>query len=337
MHSSLVAYLVCPKCAGALALDVEREIDQEIMEGALTCSTCASTFPIVRGVPRMTADMDDLQAVARSFGFEWKAHHQGALEDDTLFGRTRDQDWDYFLSALAVTEGDLDGKVMLDAGCGSARLTQQMAARPGSVVIGIDMNDAVDEAFQASRHLPNVHIVQANILSLPLAKHAFDVVWSNGVIHHTPDAAAAHHALSECVKPGGRMYVWVYAKRFNPLRFTKDVFDLLRLSRLPAPVLLQISKLISYPYLVLLRVYRGVRSIPGLRPRGAFGRQTIRPRTLKELQLSWFDALSPEFDSRHTEDEVIEWFRREGFGNIGALDEPKVGVRGTAPAAQSVV
>jgi SAM-dependent methyltransferase len=238
------------------------------------------------------------------------------------------------LTALDVTDSDLDGKVMLDAGCGSASLTQQMAARPGSVVIGVDMNEAVDEAFQASCHLLNLHIVQGNVLSLPLRERAFDIVWSNGVIHHTPDASGAHHTLSQRVSPGGRMYIWVYAKRFNPFRFTKDVFDLLRVSRLPAPVLLRIAKLISYPSLALLTIYRALRAVPGLAPRGAWGRRTVRPRTLKEIQLTWFDALSPQYDSRHTEAEVVEWFAREGFQDIDAIDEPKVGVRGTAPVAR---
>jgi hypothetical protein len=58
----------------------------------------------------------------------------------------------------------------------------------------------------------------------------------------------------------------------------------------------------------------------------------LRPRTIPELKLTWFDALSPEFDTRHSEEEVVSWFYGQGFSNVRALEEPKVGVRGVAPA-----
>ena len=43
-----------------------------------------------------------------------------------------------------------------------------------------------------------------------------------------------------------------------------------------------------------------------------------------------FDALSPEYDSRHTEQEVVGWFASAGFERITPNEEPKVGVRGMA-------
>ena len=62
----------------------------------------------------------------------------------------------------------------------------------------------------------------------------------------------------------------------------------------------------------------------------------MRERNLREIQLTWFDALSPEWDTRHTEDEVIGWFRREGFQQIEAQEEPKVGVRGVASEREAI-
>lgn len=298
------------------------------MTGTLTCRGCGAAYPVVGGVPRLNVAMDGLERVAQTFGFEWKAHHAGALEDDTLFGLTLDEDWAYFRRATGLADEDLGGMIVLDAGCGSGRPTAQIAQHGAATVIGVDFNDAVDEAFAATAALPNVHIVQANVFALPFEHATFDLVWSNGVIHHTPDAEGAHAALSELVKPGGLLYVWVYAKRFNPFRFTKDVLDALRVTRLPEPALLRVAKAFSYASIPLLKAYQLVRQLPGLRPRTAWGTRTVRPRTVRELQLTWFDALSPEYDSRHSESEVIEWFRRRGFGQIQAIEEPKVGVRG---------
>jgi len=278
--------------------------------------------------------MEGLERVAHSFSFEWKAHHEGKLEDDTLFGNTLEQDWAYFEEATGLDDDSLGGLTVLDAGCGSGRPTRQMAEHGAGIVVGVDFNEAVDEAFSYTADLPNVHIVQANVFSLPFRKPTFDLVWSQGVIHHTPDAAGAHAALSRLVLPGGMLYVWVYAKRFSPFRFTKDVLDALRVTRLPEPVLLKVASSFSYTSLALLALYRTVRRLPGLVPRTARAQRTVRQRTTRELQLTWFDALSPEFDSRHTEAEVIGWFRRCGFDNVQAIDEPKVGVRGIAPVAR---
>jgi SAM-dependent methyltransferase len=277
--------------------------------------------------------MTGLTSVAESFGYEWKAHHAGAFESTTLFGRTVDEDWDYYLAGLGISDEDVRDAVALDGGCGSGRLTRQIGAHGARLVIGMDINDAVDEAYAHCRDQRNVAIVQGNIFSPPFKRGAFDLVWSNGVIHHTPDAARAHRALGGLVRPGGRLYVWVYAKRFNPFRFVKDVCDRLRITRLPTPALLVVAKAISYPSWLLLQVYRAVRSLPPLRPRGAWARRTVRPRRIDELKLTWFDALSPEHDSRHSEQEVIGWFAQQGFTGIEAIEEPKVGVRGTAPPA----
>lgn len=328
MRNELLAILACPTCAGDLDLAVDSADGEELLEGVLTCGECGQRYPLTRGVPRMNRSMEGLENVARTFGFEWKAHHKGDLEPDTVFGRDPAEDWEYFLTATDVPEERIEGAVVLDAGCGSGALTRQIGEHGAKLTVGIDVNEAVDEAHAASRQADNVQIVQANIFALPFKDEAFDLVWSNGVIHHTPDAKGAHKSLSRVVKSGGSMYVWVYPKRFNPFRFVKDIFDFTRLSRLPEPILLRVAKVMSYPSMALLALWRGIRSLPGLRPRTAWGERTVRPRTLQEVELTWFDALSPEWDTRHTEDEVIGWFHQTGFDSVSALEEPKVGVRG---------
>jgi SAM-dependent methyltransferase/uncharacterized protein YbaR (Trm112 family) len=332
MRAEVLDYLACPDCASDLEIRADEMDGDEIMTGVLTCSGCTAAYPVLRGVPRMNAAMTGLERVAQTFSYEWNAHHSGKLEhEETLWGLTAEQDWSYFLEATRLRSDDLEGKVIVDAGCGSGRLTRQMGERGPAAVIGVDIIDAVDGAFEESRHLPNVHIVQGNIFQLPLRRRSFDLVWSNGVIHHTPDARAAHEALAQMVKPEGLLYVWVYAKRFNPFRFTKDVLDLVRVTRLPERILLRIAKVFAHVSIVLHSVYCAARTLPGLRPRGTWAKRTLRKRTVDELSLTWFDALSPEYDSRHTEAEVIGWFERLGFTQIGTIDEPKVGVRGAAP------
>ncbi len=272
-----------------------------------------------------------LTNVARTFSFEWNAHHDGQFEDDTLFGETRDEDWAYILATMGITEADVQGATVLDAGCGSGRFCQLFAEHGAKLVVGVDMNDAVDRAALYCRDYHNVRIVQGNLFHLPFETRAFDLIWCNGVIHHTPDAAGAFRALAKHVRSGGILYVWVYATRFNPFRFVKATFRGARLHRWPPRIVQFLSSVMAYASAGALAVYRGLRTWRLLRPRSTWGWRTVRPRTIPELKLTWFDTLSPEFDSRHSEGEVMNWFDDLGFSDVRAIDEPKVGVRGVAP------
>jgi 2-polyprenyl-3-methyl-5-hydroxy-6-metoxy-1,4-benzoquinol methylase/uncharacterized protein YbaR (Trm112 family) len=327
VRETLLEFIACPACNGEFKAEITEWDGAEALEGHLACTACGAQYPVVRGVPRMNVAMSGLENVARTFGYEWRSFHEGEFEDDTVFGRSAAEDWQYFLEGLGVEESDLAGKAVLDAGCGSGRLTRQMGEHGAGVVIGVDMNDAVEQAYLSMRGLENVHIVQGNIMSLPFKHHVFDYVWSNGVIHHTPDAAACHRALSSVVKPGGTLYVWVYARRFSPFKLAKDVADVVRISKLPEPALLALCRVLAYPSLALLSLYRFVVHLPFV-PRTPWLEWTSRRRTLKMLRLTWFDTLSPQYDTTHSEPEVIGWFETAGFENIAAIEEPKVGVRG---------
>jgi SAM-dependent methyltransferase/uncharacterized protein YbaR (Trm112 family) len=331
VRQDVLEFLACPSCGSDLMLETDEEITGEVMSGTLTCRGSGHGYPVVRGVPRLNERTEGMEQVAQAFSFEWKAHHEGKLESDTVFGRTKTEEWKYFEEATGLDDAGLVGKVVLDAGCGPAQVTRLIAEHGARVAIGMDINEAVDEAFASSRSFANVHIVQGNVFAPPFKSCAFDLVWSNGVIHHTPDAEGAHRSLSRFVKPGGMLFVWVYADRFNPFRLTKDILDFLRVTRLPESVLLVVARAFAYVSLAVLRAYQLIRSIPGLRARSRRHLRTVRDRTIEELELTWLDALVPNYNSRHTEPEVIGWFEKLGFTDVSTLEEPKVGVRGIAP------
>jgi SAM-dependent methyltransferase len=334
LREAVLQYLACSSCRGDLAL-VASEVDgEEIVSGILRCAACAAEYAVRGGVPRMNEAMDGLEHVAKTFGFEWKEHLQGRLESDTVFGRSRDEEWRYFQEATGFRGRELAGAVVLDAGCGPGQVARQVAKQDAALAVGMDINDAVDDAYRNCLDLPNVQIVQGNIFAPPFKPGCFDLVWCNGVAHHTPDARGAHRSLSRLVRPGGTFYIWVYAKRFNPFRFTKDVLDFLQVTRLPEPALMNVAKAFSYLSLGVLKLYQAFHRLPPFRPRTKWEERKVRDRTLEELNLTWFDALSPDYDSRHSEAEVIGWFRSLGFQDIHAIEEPKVGVRGVAAASR---
>jgi SAM-dependent methyltransferase len=251
LKEKLLSYLVCPSCNDSLELSVERTEQQEIMEGALRCSACATSFPITRGIPRFAelAEVEsDKQATAANFGWQW----QHFTENDARYE-------EQFLGWIApVTPEFFRGKVVLEGGCGKGRHTQ-LAARWGAHdVVGIDLSGAVETAFAATRSLPNAHVVQADIYRLPLARK-FDYAFSVGVLHHLPDPRAGFMSLASKIKAGGYLSAWVYGAEnnewltrwVNPVRerFTSrlDQRVLLQLSKLPAACMYLATKLVYGP------------------------------------------------------------------------------------------
>jgi SAM-dependent methyltransferase len=224
------------------------------MEGNLACDTCPRTFPIVRGIPRFAtpaelgADEANKAATAESFGWQW----QHFVQSDELYA-------DQFLGWIAPVRPEFfQGKVVLEGGCGKGRHTQLAASWGARDVVGVDLSDAVETAFAATRKLKNAHIVQADIYHLPFAR-AFDFAFSVGVLHHLPDPAAGFRSLSTHVKNGGHLSAWVYGAENNewitrfvdPLRerFSSrmDRRALLHLSKAPAALVYLATKLVYGP------------------------------------------------------------------------------------------
>ena len=252
MKRKLLDYLSCPSCAGTILLgSVARSEDAEIMEGELACDSCARSFSIVRGVPRfamLEKVAADKAATAENFGWQW----QHFVQSDALYA-------DQFLGWLAPVAAEFfQGKVVLEGGCGKGRHTQLAANWGAREVIGVDLSDAVETAFAATRQLENAHIVQADIYHLPFAR-VFDYAFSIGVLHHLPDPRAGFRSLASQVRPGGHISAWVYGAENNewitrfidPLRekFSSriDRRALLQLSKVPTALVYLATKLVYGP------------------------------------------------------------------------------------------
>ena len=220
------------------------------MQGQLACNSCKSSFQILRGVPRFVSSERleaDKAATAESFGWQW----QHFTHSDELYA-------EQFLGWIApVTPDFFENKIVLEGGCGKGRHTELAAQWGAREVVGVDLSDAVETAFAATRNLANAHIIQADLYHLPLAR-VFDYAFSVGVLHHLPDPRAGFQALASRVKPGGHISAWVYGaennqwitRYVNPLRKVTSRIDqraLLQLSKLPTALLYAATKLVYGP------------------------------------------------------------------------------------------
>jgi ubiquinone/menaquinone biosynthesis C-methylase UbiE len=65
--------------------------------------------------------------------------------------------------------------------------------------------------------------------SLPFPDHAFDVVYANGVLHHTPNTRAVVQEIRRVLKPGGKAIVMMYAE--NSIHYWRELVRKLGLER----------------------------------------------------------------------------------------------------------
>ncbi len=103
------------------------------------------------------------------------------------------------------------GKRLLEVGCGMGTDLLQFA-RGGALVTGIDLTP---RSLEISRHHLSLYgqrgdFANADCERLPFADESFDVVYSNGVLHHTPDTAGAVREVHRVLRPNGLARVMLY-------------------------------------------------------------------------------------------------------------------------------
>lgn len=264
MKTSLLQYLICPSCQVSLDLHVLEQKQNEILEGILKCSMCKKEFSIHAGIPSFldSASLKRKKKTADRFGYEW-THFPKILKEYEA----------QFLSWLSPLAQDFfKDKIVLDAGCGMGRHAYFSSHFGAKEVIGFDISDSVHAAYENTKHLPNTHIVQADIYNLPF-KSCFDFVYSIGVIHHLPDPSLAVKNLSRFIKsPSGTLLFWVYGYEgnsiiiyfFNPLRLVFTRW-------LPLPILKLLSFLLTLPlHFTAKWFYKPLWKIPVLKKVGNY-------------------------------------------------------------------
>ena len=301
MRRALLDYLCCPVDRGQLHLNADEEAqDGHVLEGTLKCLSCGTTYSIRRGVPRLLTGTlaGPEQQTQERFGFEWQWYRN----TNRVFGV---EFWDY-LKPLEVK--DLRGKAVLDAGCGNGRFAIAAAAAGAKAVIGLDFSLSVEVAFEAARGVPNLHIVQGDILKPPVKKE-MDLIYSIGVLHHLENPKGGFEKLVPYLAPGGTIAVWVYSKEGNEwfLRWVEPVRRVVT-AKLP-PALVKILAFLPAVFLWLEAAL--IRSPLGKRLRlplheylsfqGQFG--------FGYLWLTAFDKLVAPTAFYLTEKEVREWLK----------------------------
>ncbi|MGD9604019.1 MAG: class I SAM-dependent methyltransferase, partial [Gammaproteobacteria bacterium] len=134
----------------------------------------------------------------------------------------------------------LDGKSIIELGCGRAELTRHVAQGVDRRVLALEV-DEIQHAHNAARtDLPNVEFRLAGAEAIPAADASFDVALMFKSLHHVPvpEMGNALREIGRVLRPGGLLFVSepVFAGAFNEIlrlfhdeqRVRTAAFDALR-------------------------------------------------------------------------------------------------------------
>jgi carbamoyltransferase len=181
---------------------------------------------------------------------------------------------------------------VLEIGCGTGQLTNFLAIGHRTV-LGVDVclnSLRLAQRFKNQNGLDRAAFAQTNLLRPGLRDGFFDVVISNGVLHHTADARRAFRRVSALVRPGGYLVVGLYSAYSRRLHHARRA--IYRWTGLASPWL-----------------------DPQFRRIGADGKRE-----------AWFqDQYRHPQETCHTLDEVLAWLRENDLVFVNSIPKPVVG------------
>lgn len=314
----LLETLRCPSCRRELSLS----------NNDLYCTSCAVSYPIVDGIPRMLApnlrealagqvaatgtDAKQVET-ALSFGYEWHRFPEMYAEWERQFLDYMQPHGPEFFR----------GKKVLDAGCGNGRFAYY-AGKYGAEVWAIDLGPAVEVARRNTESV-GANVVQADLHNPPFALESFDFIYSIGVLHHLPDPEVAFRNLLRFLKPGGEVQIYLYWKpESRPIKalLLSGIAGARALTtRLPHKAVYALA----YPaaagaFLFFVWPYRIMKRLPPFErlaeelPMKQYASFPFRVCVNDQL-----DRLSAPIENRYTRSDVQDWLTR------AALESPRVG------------
>lgn len=279
------------------------------------------------------------QQTEQTFAFKW--HKRDTFESPASLRRMRDwlrerygavEDTQWFQASQTPP-------VLLDAGCGGGMSALELfdAVLPRVRYLGVDISDAVTVArarFQ-ERGLPGVFL-QADLTRLPLPHRSVDLIFSEGVLHHTDSTETALHALAPLLRPDGRFLFYVY-RRKGPIREFTDDYIRERLQSMTAPeawdALMPLTQLgkalgeldveVDVPEAVpLLEIPAGRINLQRLfywHICKAFYHEELNLEEMNHINFDWF---TPRNAHRQSPEEVQAWCRAAGLEIEREVVEP---------------
>lgn len=160
-------------------------------------------MPRRRSVPGWRTSVNGFPAAE---AVDWSRWHQMDPDwDASIYHRVSEPQYDWGLSVLARLAVSGEERA-LDVGCGTGRLTLQLARRlPRGQVTATDRSRAMVDKASSLLRPQGIAVVQADATRLPFVS-AFDVVFSTATFHWVLDHDALFASVMSALRPGGRLF-----------------------------------------------------------------------------------------------------------------------------------
>ena len=263
----------------------------------------AKKYKLIKGIPSYVKD----DMYVKNFSHEWSIHKQTQLDNTTFKESEKNFNLRFGLKKIFWKD-----KFVLDAGVGIGRYAQ-IALKYNAIVHGVDLSNSVYEAKQNLKNFKNFYVYQADLSKLPFKKSSFDIIYSFGVLHHTPNPNKNFFELIKYLKKGGLICITVYDKSgmYHTSRYIRKLTTKINPKLLY--LLTTIYTIIFYlPYRFLgIRYSLLGRLIP-----------ISLSNKLGEAILDTYDCYSPKHQYTFDVYEVFEWFKEAGLHKIEIKPQP---------------
>jgi len=224
-----------------------------------------------------------------------------------------------------------DKRRVLDAGCGNGRVTallRRYSAPETTEILGIDLV-AADVAAENLAEYDNLRFETRDLLSELDDLGTFDFIYCQEVLHHTEDPQRAFANLCSRLEVGGEIAIYVY-KQKAPTREFVDDFVRGVIAPLPYEESMRVCEQITEFGRALSESSARVR-VPDVDVLGIEAGEYDVQRLIYHFFMKCFwnpdfsfhdnavinyDWYHPQLCSRHTSEEVREWFAAEGLAVV---------------------
>jgi len=276
--------LACPRCSQRLSLETR-----------LRCTGCRSEFEIEDDIPLLF------------WPNEWEEGGRDVTNQvREFYEATPFPDYDEFDSRASLAQKARQGVFarlldeqlptgirVIECGCGTGQLSSFLSLANRSV-FATDMSVSslrLGQRFAREHSLDRVRFVQMNLFRPAFRPGAFQLVISNGVLHHTSDPFLAFRSISRLIAPGGYILVGLYHRY---------------------------GRLITNARRLMMRLSgdRWTSLDPNLR----------RKDTSPEKRRAWFvDQYKHPHETRHTIGEAMRWVRETGLELVRTIPSTRPG------------
>ncbi len=192
---ALLHLLACPSCAGPLSTD-------------WSCLACGVQYEVPDGIPNLRLLGDTRTEIVRRF-YEQAPFPDFPPRATLSWLRARAERSEF---ARLIDRAIPSNARVVEIGCGTGQMSLYLA-RADRVVVGADLTrESLRLGVEAARRfeLDQVRFVETDLHHPGLRAGAFDVVYSSGVLHHTPDPSVAFARMVRLARPGGIIVLGVY-------------------------------------------------------------------------------------------------------------------------------